>query len=473
MRKCILKSFQRTCVLIVPLFISINIGFCSDTMPVKPKITETPLPAEVQLPAPPSIPADIPNRPLTADEAAAVALYHQPNITAAKAGVTAAVGKVQQAQSGLLPSLSTGAGYTNTVISHTTAGSSDGIGTSDGFKLTANLNQLLFDFNHTRDLVRQANAQQKSANAGLEKTQSDVIYQVKQAFYNYSQNLRLIEVNESNLKNQQNHLASAQAKVDAGLGLPMDVVRAQTAVADATLNLTIARNNASIARVNMAQLMGIDPRTPIEIADSGEPSEQADDLNALVDLAMTKRPEVKQAEHSISAAGYGVQAAKTSNSPAVSADLGWLGKGSTLSTDHDSLAYGITVTWTLFDSGYTKGRVTEANANLQTVQAQMETVKNTVTSDVSQAYLNLKTAEQRITTASAEVSNAEEATRLAEGRYSSGLGTFLDVLDAQNALLTAKTNQVNAESALSVARAGLSHATGSSVAKFQGEQMPK
>ena len=80
--------------------------------------------------------------------------------------------------------------------------------------------------------------------------------------------------------------------------------------------------------------------------------------------------------------------------------------------------------------------------------------------DVSQAYLNLKTAEQRIATADAEVANAKESLRLLEGRYQSGLGTLLDVLDAQTALLTATTNRVNNQSLVDQARAAMVHAIG-------------
>ena len=63
-------------------------------------------------------------------------------------------------------------------------------------------------------------------------------------------------------------------------------------------------------------------------------------------------------------------------------------------------------------------------------------------------------------TADAGISNAEEALRLATGRYNSGLGTFLDVLDAQAALLTARTQRVNAEMAVAQARAALARAVG-------------
>ncbi len=63
-----------------------------------------------------------------------------------------------------------------------------------------------------------------------------------------------------------------------------------------------------------------------------------------------------------------------------------------------------------------------------------------------------------MTTATAEVANAEENLRLAVGRYEAGVGIFLNVLDAQTALNTANTNLVNAQSALDQASAALAHA---------------
>jgi outer membrane protein TolC len=87
-----------------------------------------------------------------------------------------------------------------------------------------------------------------------DERRSDVVLQVKQAFYTYAQNVRLAGVNEANVRNQQDHLALAQARLRSGLGLPSDVMRAQTAVADAILNLSVARNNASTSRVNRALL---------------------------------------------------------------------------------------------------------------------------------------------------------------------------------------------------------------------------
>ncbi len=290
--------------------------------------------------------------------------------------------------------------------------------------------------------------------------QSDVVLQVKQAFYTYLQNTRLVSVNEANVQNQQAHLALAQARLRSGLGLPSDVVRAQTAVAEALLNLNLARNNASVSRVNLATFMGIDPRTPLQAADTSEPARDQLDVNTLVTQAIQVRPEVVQAQAALRGAEHGLSAARTSNAPSLGANVGLATRGPNFPPENSSFSVGASIQWNPFDVGLTAGRIREARAGVEQAQAQLTNAQLAVTQDVSQAYLNLLTADQRVDSATAEIANAQESVRLAEGRFRAGLGTFIEVTDAQNALLTAQTNRVNAVSAVDQARAALSRAVG-------------
>jgi outer membrane protein len=407
------------------------------------------------------VPTDIPNRPLTATEAAQIALIHQPNVAIAQEGVVAAKGNQEQAASRQNPALVVSAGYSGVGPNPTnTTGAATGL-SANGYSASGTVDQLLFDFNHTRETVRQAVEETRFSMATLTKTQSDTVFQVKQGFYAYLQAEHLVSVNESNLRNQQSHLALAQARLKAGVGLPSDVVRAETAVSDAVFSLNLAQNTAAISRVSLAVLIGIDPRTPIQAAESDEPAAPATNLDDLVQLGLTNRPEIAQAEANIKASRHGLSAAKTSNSPAIIADAGWGGRGTVISMDQSGAFFaGVELAFDPFDGGLTAGKVKQAKANLQIADQGMTLSQQGVISDVSQAYLNMKTAEQRVTTAEAEVANANESERLAEGRYKSGLGTFLDVLDAQAAEVTADTNRVNAIAAVDQARAALSHAIG-------------
>jgi len=234
--------------------------------------------------------------------------------------------------------------------------------------------------------------------------------------------------------------------------------------------LNSSRNNASNARVNLAQLMGIDPRTPVITADSSEPAIDANDVNALVNTALAQRSEMLQAQSNLQAASHGLNVAKTTDAPSLGASVGWLQRGSDFPPDRNTLTYGFSVEWTPFDAGLTRGRVNEARAELKQANAQLEAVRLAVVSDVSQTYLNLVTAEQGVVTAESEVANAQETLRLVDGRYQAGLGTFLDVLDAQSALVTAQTNLVNAKSAVDQARASMNHAIGRPVQVAAGSK---
>ncbi len=424
------------------------------TPPIMPKTVDTPLPTPVTLPAPATTPA-LPATALTADEAARIALRLQPSITVAGLGVIASQGRVEQAKSGMRPTLALSVAYANQVL---VEGASKAV---TGFTDGATIKQLLFDFNHTRDLVRQADAQVSVARAGLTRTEADLVFQTKGAFYGYVQAMRLVSVNEANVRNRQDHLAEAQARVKAGVGLPVDVVRGETAVAEAILSLNLAQNAASLAQTTLALTMGVDPRTPLQVADGDEPGLATTDVNALVRTALGRRPEITQAQATMLASQYAVNAARSTSAPSVSGTVGFGMAGDDAWSRDNNVALGVTVAWPLFDGGLTAGKVTEAQANRGAAQAQLAATVLGVTNDVSQAYLNVKTAEQRLVTADAEVTNALEGVRLAQGRYNAGLGTFLDVLDAQAALLTAQTNRVNTQTTINQSRAALAHALNS------------
>lgn len=443
------------------------------TPPIAPKVVDAPIPPAVNLPSPPAAQADVPSRPLTAEEAVAIALRHQADVAAAAGGVISARGRTQQANAGLRPSLGLSMSYTQSdTISgtgSTSSGSSTGTtgttntGTTTGFLGNATVRQLLFDFQHTRDLARQARALEAFAHGNLSKVESGLVLQVKQAFYSLAQANRLVAVNESNVQNANAHLALANARLNSGMGLPSDVVRAETAVSEALLSLNLARNTASLARVALANAMGIDVRTPVDPADSGEPPVSSDDVNGLIDTALKNRPEMLQANASINAASAGLRAAKTFNAPSFAGTVGVGARDTNFFPNNDSVTLGGTVTWNILDAGSTAGRVRESQGNVQTANAQLVTAQQNVMADVAQAYLSLRSAEQRVDTAKAEVANAEESLRLAEGRYKAGIGTFLDVTDAQAALLLAQTNSVNAQASVDIARATMAHAVGAPV----------
>lgn len=434
---------------------------------VPPPNRVAPPPAGEALPGTPA-PGQVENRPLTADEAAEIALRFGPTVEQARAAIAAAHGVTLQARSGLLPSAGLDSSYSRLL---TTSGATGSRSTS-GFSNAVTVNQLVFDFNRTRDLVSEREAQERAARHALTVAQADLVLNAKQLFYNYVQARDLVRVSQDNVDNLQAELALATARLNTGLGEPGDVVQAKTSLANAVIDLTNARGTEETSRVDLALTLGIDPRTPIVPAPSEEPETTSTDLDALVRRALGRRPEILEAQENVRAAQLGVSVARKNNAPSVSVDAGVTSGGDVQPFGNPSTSVGISLSWPFFDSGFTAGLTQEAQANAVIARSQLRQQSLTVISDVSTALVTLQNAEEQFATAQVGVANAEEYLRIARGRYQGGLGQFLDVTTAQAALFSAQSTLETTRNDVRRARATLAHATGDSLNPTNGGVPP-
>ena len=431
-------------------------GFAlAQTPPIKPQTPDVKVPPQIELPGPTHPEAS--GKALSAAEAVAIALRNQPDLVIAQADLRAAQGRTQQARSGLYPQLGFSGRFSE--IEQIRGASGGGFASPIRFSTTLTLSQLLFDFERTRDAVRQQSALEKASRQAITRSRQDITLAVKRAFYNYYQNVRLIGVAEANVVNRQRQLDLANALVNSGLGPPGDLVRAKTNLADAVIALSNARNAAANSRVLLADLMGIDPRTPISPAESIEP-DSAVDITGLVRTALDQRPEIKEAQERWAAARYGVSVANKTNVPRVDLTADHTGRGADDPLQTQTATFGINVRWTFGDGGLTAGRKKEARANEDIARARLLDTSQLVISEVSQAYLDLRHSGERVETAQVQVANARELVRISEGRYRGEIGQFLEVTDAQNSLVAAERNLLQAESDVQRARAALARAIG-------------
>jgi outer membrane protein len=207
--------------------------------------------------------------------------------------------------------------------------------------------------------------------------------------------------------------------------------------------------------------MGIDPRTPITPASSTEPALDIEgDLQRLVETAMNNRPDIKAAQEQVNASKFAVSFAKKGNLPRISASAGLGSRG-----ENDPLAtqtgtFGINVTWNFADSGFTAGAVKVARGNEEVARQNLIAATQQAVSDVSQSYVDLQSAAQRVELAQVAIANALELVRIAEGRFTGGIGTFLEVTSAQGSLVSAQRSLSQAQQDVERIRAQLRYAVG-------------
>ncbi len=443
--------------------------------PYQPKIHKIEVPPPIVLPLDATVkPGESHQVELSLKEAVQISLQKQTLIKIAEQQAKAAEARADQIRSGQNLKLGVGGTYTDVLVAANPFagfGGSIGGGTAPSFNQdngqgNVTLRKLLFDFQHTRDLVQQSEELAKASAAGADKARLDTIFQVRQGFFQTLQSQRMVQVQEANLVNRRRQFEQAQARFKAGLGLPLDVSRTQAAVAEAVLNLTQARNDAQIGLVTLATSMGIDPRTPLKLSEkdltvlpvASDPS--VDGPEKLYQKALELRPEMLQARSNLAAQNHGLNAAHSTSAPVFNVSLGYVAGVRPIAAQTNAINLVFSINYDLFDGGLQDAKVREAEATLEANRAQMENVGQTIISDVSQAYLRMKSAEQKIQTAELQELNASESFRLAEGRYKVGLGILLDVLDAQASLLTAQTNRVNALTQLELAKASLARSVG-------------
>jgi len=249
-----------------------------------------------------------------------MALERQPDLRLPEADLRAARGRTVRSRAGLLPSV-------ELQSSHLSQDSLSATGHSGESQASLDLEQLVFDFGKTSSEVASAQALEGAAEADLAAARAEVATRVRLAFHGLVAARELAEVALSNLENQRRNLALTRARWESGLGLPADVVRASSAVATATVNLNAARAREANQGVALARLLGQDPRLRLEPVCHELPDGDQTDLEALIQEALPRRPEMQAVLHEIEAARHALRAAQAHKAPALSAQGGVAARG--------------------------------------------------------------------------------------------------------------------------------------------------
>lgn len=372
---------------------------------------------------------------LSLSDSVALALKNNPSIKMAQSDKDKSQWSVNEAQAGRMPTVSLGNSYS--LKDHNPAGTDDLSG-------SLRMNWQLYSGGRVEGQIDQAKRGVGVADLGVEKTKQQLKLDTTTAYFTILQTKNLVEVNQQSVSNLQEHLNSVQAKYDVGVVAKSDVLRAEVELANAQQNLIKAQNNYDLAVAGLLNTMTIDPGTELALTDTLSYNKYDKTLDDSLQAAQT-RPDVAQAEENVKISETAVKMAKSGKLPSVSlsASNGWNGSVLPGSGD-DDWSVGLSASWSIFDAGSTSAKVKQADASLDKAKEQLVQVKNSAALEVRQNYLSMQEAEKRIDTNKVAVGKAEEDLVIAREKYNAGVGTNLDVIDAQLALTQAKTNEIQA-----------------------------
>jgi outer membrane protein len=407
---------------------------------------------------------------LTLDRAIELAFQQQPSLRATKANIEAATARIFVARVPLKPTVTLSAsadvGSTRPApcasdITKTCGGFFDPTGSTG---LGAQINWRIYDFGQTRANIRAAELSALATETTLTTEQLDVRVRVEQAYLEAVARGRLVQVAEATVKSEDQHLDQARKFVAAQAKDPIEVVQAQARAANAKSALAQAQSAQAIALANLRAAIGwVDATRPLVVG-SGWPTPPVDEppaLPALVDVSRKQRPEILQLDRQIAAAEANVTAAEIGNRPVLSATAStqWNPDTSDWSPQPSWVA-GLTLSWQVFDGGRAKAEARVARAQVVGAIASRDALLVTLTAQLESARAQIVANRAAVQASDEAVIAARAQLKLADARYAQGLGSQIELADAQTAITTAEGNLVQAEWHLADAWAQLRRARG-------------
>lgn len=399
------------------------------------------------------------NKPLTLAEVADASLCNNPQTSEIWASVRVQAAQLGVAKSAYLPTVTDNVSTNLNVLSPESATRSN-----PSLNLSNSLvaSYLLYDFGNRNANLENARQLLLSASASQSSVVQQILLLSTVAYYQVQANIAALSAAREAERAGEESYKAANARYRAGVATPADMLQAQTAFAQFTLARITNEGNLQIAYGNLVNVMGLPAQQKVELisAANDAPSTILEDVNALIEQAGTRRPDLVASEAQVKAAQANIDASKAATKPTIFVSVSnGLQDGTQLSSSNNS-TLGLTVSIPIF-AGYAptyRIRAAEATADLRA--AQRDRLRLQISLDVWNAYQNLRTALQSINATKVLLESAEQSYRVALGRYKAGVGNIIDTLNAQSALANARQQNIQAGLNSNIARATLAQAMG-------------
>jgi outer membrane protein len=321
----------------------------------------------------------------------------------------------------------------------------------NNYNMKLTVTQPLFTGFRMDALSEAADYSAEAQNFEYSKDKSDLVYNVRVAYWSLYKAIQIKKVLDENVEQVKAHLKDVQNMMAQGMMTSNDVLKLQVQLSDVQLKQIDASNGVQLAMIALNSMIGIPLSTKIDLESSvvHQPKEYGD-IEMLIAQAMGSRPELKAVDSRIKAGEAGVTAAKAGWYPQIYVS------GSAYYSRPNARIYpaldlfketwdvSLGVSFDIWNWGTTVHQTDQAQAQLAQVKDALGQIQDGITLDLTQAYLNLQQAKERISVADQGVKQAEESYRVTSKRFNAGLASTSEIIDAEVAQLQAKTSYTNA-----------------------------
>ncbi len=399
---------------------------------------------------------------VTLEEARELALRNHPMLASLDASAQAAAETSKQIRSSLAPQLS--GGFSASVADDNSRLAIAGVVSSllvSRVGAGVQLSQLLSDFGRTRLLSEAALSRATAQQEGVKSARLQILAAVDRAYYSLLRARELTRVAEQTVKARQLIVDQISTLAQSQLRSTLDVSFAKVNLSDAQILLSRAQNEVDSSLADLTAAMGMRDRQNIIIDDRPLNDPLLVDADALVVKALAERPELAQSELELKAAGQTLAAEKALNRPTISA----LGVVGVLPWAHGNYpmhygAAGVNVAIPIFNGHLFDSRKREATLRMLAIEKVREDLRNRIARDVRNYYLNARNAYERLRLTAELLAQARLSLDLAQSRYELGLGSIVELSQAQLSQTAAEVAGASARYEYQILRSALRYQIG-------------
>lgn len=282
----------------------------------------------------------------------------------------------------------------------------------------------------------------------LRLKQLNLQVEITRGYYGVLLAQKVLAIKEELISSSRRHLAEVEKRVQAGDASRFEKLRAEVQLANLQPELIRARNTVELALAQLKNTLGAPQETRLSVAGNIEPGAESVDLAAAQRQASEQRPEIQMSRLGSEIAERSGKINRARFLPALGAFFTQDFRSNSLETLYDSMhrnwVVGASLTFSLFEGGSAYYQAREERSRLEQARLREVQVARDVQVDVTQAALELKRAREVIESQKQTVAQAEEALRIANVSYASGVITNLELMDTQLALEQARINYVTA-----------------------------
>lgn len=284
-----------------------------------------------------------------------------------------------------------------------------------------------------------ARRQVEMAEENIRQVKQKLTYSIKEAYYQVCLAEETLQVSENAYNNLHRHYQLVEKRYQAGTASKFELLRAHVQWENLKPQVIRAKNGVNLAKLNLATLIGLEDTVEfsVDLVGKSFKIDRAEDFSkeTLLAAALENRPEMRQMKLNALVAQTQTKLTEAWYKPNIATTLTLQNKGSFDPDKHNPVwKINLGLSGLLYDSGQAKAKIKAAQENEGLVVAQTRNLADLLNLEVDQVLKKLEENREVILANQANITLAEEALKLTEIRFQSGMATTMDVIDAQLAL---------------------------------------